>query len=357
VPHEYLSEDQVVRYRRFVDDPSPGELELFFRMDTATLEQVKSKRRQHNRLGWSVQWGTVRMLGTFLPTPRDVPDVVTRFVAEQLDIEDLSCLKKYPDRLPTQYEHAREIRELLRYSEFADRELELRSYVASRVWNSLESRRTLFDRVVVWMLRERVLLPGISVLSRLVTEVRAGEYERIHGLIAVAPPLELVGTLVGLLDVSEGGHVSGLERLRRAVTSISGQGLKLAVERAEEVFAFQTGQIDLSRIPPIKQAELARYGMTSKAPLIRGLRPDRRAATMVATVRHLEGAAVDDALLLFDALMATKLLARAERLSVAELRTLPRFRKAASVVAGCWPRCGRSPTPMRSWRCRPPPTG
>jgi hypothetical protein len=56
---------------------------------------------------------------------------------------------------------------------------------------------------------------------------------------------------------------------------------------------------------------------------------------MLATVRHLHGAAIDDALLLFDALMTTKLLARAERLSTTEkLRTLPRFRKAAGVVAG-----------------------
>ena len=43
---------------------------------------------------------------------------------------------------------------------------------------------------------------------------------------------------------------------------------------------------------------------------------------------------MDDALLLFDLLMSTKLLARAERVSISEqLRVLPRFRKAASTVA------------------------
>jgi uncharacterized protein DUF4158/Tn3 transposase DDE domain-containing protein len=334
VPHEYLSEDQTLRYRRFVDDPSPGELELFFRMDAATVAQVQSKRRSYNRLGWSVQWGTVRMLGTFLSTPAEVPDVVTRFMAEQLDIDDPTCLKLYPDRLPTQHEHAREIRDLLRYRDFAEGELELRSYVASRVWNSVESRRALFDRAVVWLLRNRVLLPGISVLSRLVTEVRAGEYEWIHGLIAAAPPAELAETLIGLLEVPEGRHVSELERLRTTVHSISGPGVKLALDRVDEVCELKTGEVDLSWIPLVKQAELARYGMACKAPTIRGLTEQRRTATMLATVRHLEGAAVDDALLLFDALMTTKLLARAERLSTTEkLRTLPRFRKAAGVVA------------------------
>jgi TnpA family transposase len=329
-----LSEDQVLRYRRFVDDPSPGELELFFRMDAVTVARVKSKRRSHNRLGWSVQWGTIRMLGTVLSTPVEVPDVVIRFVAEQLDIDDPSCLKLYPDRLPTQHEHAREIRELLGYRDFDEGELELRSYVASRVWNSVESRRALFDRAVVWLLRNRVLLPGISVLSRLVTEVRAGEYERIYGLIAAASPSVLTEKLIGLLEVPAGGHVSELERMRRTVHSISGQGLKLALGRVSDVCELKAGEVDLARIPLVKQVELARYGMASKAPTIRGLTPERRTSTMLATVRHLEGAAVDDALLLFDALMTTKLLARAERLSTSEkLRTLPRFRKAAGVVA------------------------
>ncbi|WP_160150806.1 DUF4158 domain-containing protein [Nonomuraea solani] len=35
--------------------------------------EARKKRRKHNRLGWSVQWGTVRMLGTFLEDPIEIP--------------------------------------------------------------------------------------------------------------------------------------------------------------------------------------------------------------------------------------------------------------------------------------------
>ena len=58
------------------------------------------------------------------------------------------------------------------------------------------------------------------------------------------------------------------------------------------------------------------------------------AATLLATVRQLEIDSVDDAMDLFDLLMATKLLARAERQSdKAKLRSLPALRRAATKVA------------------------
>lgn len=61
---ENLSEEQIARYGRFVGDPTPQELEEFFRLDEAALEFARTKRRGYNRLGWAVQWGTVRMLGS-----------------------------------------------------------------------------------------------------------------------------------------------------------------------------------------------------------------------------------------------------------------------------------------------------
>ncbi|MEU1458424.1 Tn3 family transposase [Streptomyces avermitilis] len=96
----------------------------------------------------------------------------------------------------------------------------------------------------------------------------------------------------------------------------------------------KSGELDLWRVPPVKLAELARYGMSAHAPTLRRLAEPRRTATVLATLRHLEGASVDDALTLFDVLMATKLLARAEREEdKAELKGLPKLRKAAAKVA------------------------
>ncbi|MEV4895260.1 hypothetical protein AB0K48_38385 [Nonomuraea sp. NPDC055795] len=94
-----------------------------------------------------------------------------------------------------------------------------------------------------------------------------------------------------------------------------------------------TGAVDCSAVAPVKMAELARFGTTAKAFRIRQLEDDRREATL----RHLEGVAVDDALLLFDLLMSTKLLSRAGRAGDKEkLRSLPRLRVTAARLAAAW---------------------
>ncbi|WP_373431313.1 DUF4158 domain-containing protein [Streptomyces turgidiscabies] len=48
----------------------------------------------------------------------------------------------------------------------------LREFLAARVWSSLEGPRALFDRAVVWLVNNRVLLPGVTTLARMVAAVR-----------------------------------------------------------------------------------------------------------------------------------------------------------------------------------------
>jgi len=331
---EYLSDDQAARYGRFAQEPSPQELEAFFRLDEAALAMAGTKRRPHNRLGWAVQWGTVRMLGTFLPQPAKVPPGVVAFVADQLGIADASLLAGYPERLPTQHEHAREVRALLGVRDFEDGELELRQYVAGRVWMSNEGPRALFDRAVTWLRRNRCLLPGITPLAILVTEVRAAEQALIYSVVDAPVTVEMRRDLLGLLVVPEGDAVSVLERWRTPPREVNGRGQKGALERARDVRGLEAGAVDLWRVPPVKLAELARYGVSTHAPRLRKLVEPRRTATVLATVRHLEKASVDDALTLFEVLMSTKLLARAARADdKAKLKTMPRLRKAAAMVA------------------------
>jgi hypothetical protein len=84
VAMEFLSDDQVAAYGRFVGPPERAELERFFFLDDADRALVGKRRGDHNRLGFGLQLGTVRFIGLFLADPLDVPAVMVNYLAGQL---------------------------------------------------------------------------------------------------------------------------------------------------------------------------------------------------------------------------------------------------------------------------------
>jgi hypothetical protein len=337
MPTEFLTDDQLAQYGRFCGAPSRAQLERYFFLDDADRALIARRRQAHLQLGFALQLGTVRYLGTFLPDPLDVPHEVVTYVAAQLGITDLADLSAYTTRKVTPYAHTWEIRQAYGYRAFSEVERELRAFLAARTWTSTEGPVALFTRATAWLLAHKALLPGITTLTKLVAAVRAEAAERLWLLLAdavdAADP-HLRSRLERLLLVEAGSRFSALERLRTAPTRISGPELVRALDRVAEVRALGAGAITVAMAPLNRVRALARYGIVAKAPHLRQLSEARRTAILLATAQRLEQLAVDDALDLLDLLMATKLLARAERASMRErLRSLPRFAAASATLA------------------------
>ncbi|MCX4882258.1 Tn3 family transposase [Streptomyces sp. NBC_00847] len=331
---EFLSDQQAAQYAAFNGAPSRAELERYFFLDDSDLEKVQAKRRAHNRLGFAVQLTSVRYLGRFMPDPRQVPAEVSEYLAGQLGIADASCLKEYGERDGTARTHAGEIQEAGGWRGFAEVRDELSEWLDARAWTTGDGPKSLFDAAAGWLRERRVLLPGASRLARLVGTVREAANNRLwdtlYGLLSTGQR----AVLDSLLTVEPGARVSELDRLRRGPVRISGPQMKWALERVGEITDLGMGEVDVSGIPPRRLAELSRYGVDGKASLLKRHGDSRRLATLLATAVYLTSRAVDDALDLLEVLIATKLLARAERETAKEkLKTLPRVERAGIRLA------------------------
>ncbi|MEU7895288.1 DUF4158 domain-containing protein [Nonomuraea sp. NPDC049152] len=105
---------------------------------------------RHNRLEFAVQLTSARFCGCFLPDPRQTPAQVAAYLAEQLGIDDASCLKPYGKRDGTDRTHAGEIQHIEGWRDFAEVADELREWVDARAWTTGDGPKGLFEAAAGW---------------------------------------------------------------------------------------------------------------------------------------------------------------------------------------------------------------
>ncbi|WP_431031548.1 Tn3 family transposase [Plantibacter sp. RU18] len=336
MPVDFLSDEQVGAYGRFVGPVTQLDLDRFFFLDDDDLAIVGRRRGVANRLGFAVQLGTVRYLGCFLDDPTAVPGNVAEFVAGQLGVVGPGVFEEYSNRPKTGYEHAWEIAGAYGYRRTSDPTTlaEFTGFVAARTATRTERPTAVFDQAVAWLRRERVLLPGLSLVTRLVAEARSEANERLFSLLTEWTPSGLASRLDALVDSAADGRVSRLEELRRAPVRASGPEMVKALHRVNAVAAIGTSVVDLAGVAPGRLDGLARRGRSADASTLRRMPERRRRATVFATVRALHVSSIDDALDLFAVLMSTKLIGPATRTAARDqMRSLPALRRASATLA------------------------
>ena len=125
----------------------------------------------------------------------------------------------------------------------------------------------------------------MTTVARLVAGVVTGTTRQLHEELAAMPDPVQRRALDRLLDVPSGSRLSDLERWRKGPAPRgSGPSLVKYLDRAAEISGVGLGRLGAeARVPPRRMAELARYGMTASASLIRRHGDARRLATLVAT--------------------------------------------------------------------------
>ena len=225
MPVDFLTEEQQRRYGRYAGEPSPAQLGRYFHLDDPDRDLIARHRGDHNRLGFAAQLGTVRFLGTFLPDLTEVPPGVAAHLGRQLGIVAAIGLGRYAAGAK-RWDHAAEIRRRYGYRDFhqGSEAAGLARWLTNRAWVSAERPSVLFDLATARLVERKVLLPGVTVLARLVAQVRDRAASRLWRTLVRSLKPQQAARLETLLVADETTRRSPLERLRRAPGQYRGPG-------------------------------------------------------------------------------------------------------------------------------------
>ncbi|MHA0036670.1 Tn3 family transposase [Deinococcus sp. PESE-13] len=329
MPVEFLTDEQAARYGQYQGDPTPEQLTRSFYLSEHDHAFLAQRRRPHNKLGCALQLCTLRFLGTFQQDPTAVPAVVVQHLAEQLNLH-ADVLPKYLKREPTRFKHQQLILVHLGYQPFDERQaFRLIRWLYAQVATSSVRPSVLFDLTTAHLVARQVVLPGVTTLARLIARIRERLARQTYGGLAGRLTAGQRATLDSLLVLREGERLTSLEVLRTGPTRITAPALLAAVQRVEQIRLLGIGHIDLKDVPEARRTQLARHAGGAWAQTLSRMGEERRHATLLVFVQHLERTATDDVLDVFDALMTTLALRGEARRRRERLRSLRDLDQAA----------------------------
>ncbi len=188
MPGQFLSDAERARMQAFPEEISRDDLGAFFTLSEGDWPLVNKRRDDANRLGYALMIGMVRHLG-FVPTALGaVPARVREYVSSQLGL-DANVAADYPRREQTRTEHLREIADHLGFRRASDDDFARMEFWLTRLALAHARPSVLLANLCEYLLRRRVLRPGITTLERVVVRARqAAEVQTYDALASLIEP-------------------------------------------------------------------------------------------------------------------------------------------------------------------------
>jgi len=306
MPTRHLSDEQRQRYARFDAAPSPDQLARYFHMDRGDREVVDGLRGDHNRLGFALMLGSARFLGAFPGAGPDIPHPVAAFLIDQLGLEPAAGFKGYFDHGGQRIRHLALIRERYGFTEFADNgraRFRLTRWLYALGWSGDNHPGPLVERATSWLVVNKVLLPGVTVLERFAGRIRDRAQKRLWQRLVSALDEKQRARIAALFNETSQADFAALDALRTVPRQRTSGELLLHLDRLEAIRAFDLRPAPPKGVPAASLERLARVARAGKPSAIAALQEPRRTATVAALFHTLETAAQDDAAELAEALL------------------------------------------------------
>lgn len=214
---ELLTAEQREEFMQIPSD-SDWDLGTYYTFSQHDLDIINNHRRDHNRLGFAVQLAVLRFPGWSLSDLKMIPDSVLSYIAKQVGVEP-DVFPLYAQREPTRREHMEEIRQAYGYRNFTLREYRSISQIMLKYALENGNAVYLLRTAVVELRKQKIVLPAMTTLERVVWEARQRAEEKISKLLfsSLTPEqIEKMERLLSPMPVSSKTYLSWLRTMPRS---------------------------------------------------------------------------------------------------------------------------------------------
>jgi len=295
---EVLTEEQRRRFKRI---PEAGEqsAQQYFTFTQAQRDCILMRRRDHNRLGFAVQLALVQYPGWPLPHYESIPPSTLTYIADQIHVSP-DVMAQYAKREPTRREHLEEIRRTFGYDNFsAQRYKSLVRLLYAEAWEN-DNAVELMDIAVRWLRENKIILPAISTIERVVWEAMHRADKKMYSILDASITEEQRRRMDAMLEGQESSRTLAWVRDRTDLHSPEGF-LKVA-ERLGYLRQMEL-RVDAGAIAPARLRKLIRISAAYEPHLYKRLRPDKKYGLLGLHLQTLAAMLVDRAVYIHDCLI------------------------------------------------------
>jgi TnpA family transposase len=262
------------------------------------LALVDRRRRIHNQLGFALQLCALRYPGRLLRPGEIIPQPALSFVADQLGAPP-EVLTTYAVRFQTRYEQLGALRTAMGFTDLSPQRRQILEWLLP-VSLATTNPFTVATALLVELRRRRIIVPGPSIVERLVATALASAEQHVANQLTGGLTAVQSDALDALLTIKPDTAMSVLAWARLPAGAPGHTALKRLTEQLAGLCAVGLDPKSADGIHAERLRKLAREGGRFTAQHLRQLSPLRRRATLVATVLDTIVRLTDDGVAVFD---------------------------------------------------------
>ncbi|PFY73592.1 Tn3 family transposase [Bacillus wiedmannii] len=276
-------------------------LGTYYTFSKRDLEIINKRRREENRLGFAVQLAILRYPGWPYTHIKSIPDSVIHYISKQIGSTP-SSLSLYPQRENTLWDHLKEIRNEYDFVTFTLKEYRMTFKYLHQLALENGDAIHLLHECIDFLRKNKILLPAITTLERMVWEARAMAEKKLFNTVSQSlsnTQKEKLEEIITSQHPSESNKTI-LGWLKEPPAHPSPETFLNLIERLEYIRGMELKTVQISHLHRNRLLQLSRLGSRYEPYAFRDFQENKRYSILTVYLLHLTQELTDKAFEIHD---------------------------------------------------------